>query len=100
MPPVPLSPANEQRLQRLFPLHEWAQIHTALLDECGKNIPGWQMIGPERLRCAVLKISNGQLGTFYQAIDLAKVDVRDLLMWASSNDSMDIIGWMPPPPTT
>ena len=99
MPRVPFSPVNEERMQRLFPLQEWEQIRTALLDECGENIPGWQMAGLERLRCAVLKISDGELSKFYQAIDLAKVDVRDVLLWASPDDFADLIGWMPPPPS-
>ena len=99
MPRVPLSPVNEERMQRLFPLQEWEQIRAALLDECGENIPGWQMAGLERLRCAVLKVSDGEQSKFYQAIDLAKRDLRDVLLWASPDDSADLIGWMPPPPS-
>ena len=98
MPVAPLSPVIEQRLQRLFPPEERDRVRQALLDECGENIPGWQMAGLERLRCAVLKISNGQLVTLHQAIDLAKIDIRNVLLWASTGWSGDVIAWMPPPP--
>ena len=68
----------------------------ALIEECGPNIPGNTMAGFERLRCAALKISGGDSAKLHAAIDLAKIDFRDMLMWANcANDVEAHLKWLP-----
>ena len=39
------------------------------------------------MRFAALKVSNGKMGRLNEAVDLAKLDWRDLLVWAEfAND--------------
>ena len=95
MSSVPLTPATEQRLQLLFPPEDRERVRTALLDECGENIPGRQVAGLERLRCAVLKISDGEFLKLYQALDSAKTDLRDMLMWAGCGGVDAHLNWLP-----
>jgi hypothetical protein len=72
----------EKRLEALFAPEYRDQARTMLVEQCGENIPGWKSAGLERLRCAVLKSSDGDLGKLQSAIDLAKIDFRDALMAA------------------
>jgi hypothetical protein len=72
----------EKRLEALFGPADRDQARTKLIEQCGENIPGWKMAGLYRLHCAVLKLSDGELGKLQRAIDLAKIDLRDVLMAA------------------
>jgi hypothetical protein len=54
-----------------------------LVDECGANLP--LMDDPElleRIRVAAIKMSDGDMAKLRQAVDVAKVDWRDLLVAA------------------
>ena len=55
------------------------------------------MSGLDRLRCAVLKISDGRLDKLEQAVGLAKIDLRDVLMWADFGEPEAWLAWMPEP---
>jgi hypothetical protein len=54
-----------------------------LVDECGTNLP--LMDDPElvdRIRVAAIKMSDGDMAKLREAVEVAKVDWRDLLVAA------------------
>lgn len=56
-----------------------------LVANCGDNLPFNQPADArslERIRFAVLKLSNGNLAALRQAIEVAQIDSRDVLMAA------------------
>lgn len=56
-----------------------------LVKECGNNIPFCENHNPEqmeRIRFSVLKLCDGNFQKFEKAIELAKIDWRDLFMAA------------------
>src|SRR5437762_11191313 len=80
-----LSPETRRRVELLF--HPDDQLTaTGLLDlECGYSIPGFKNASEhelERIRFAALKVSDGDLTKLRQAVELAQLDFRDLLMHA------------------
>jgi hypothetical protein len=70
-----------------------------LIDECGNNLPFCTKSNPkqlERTRFAVLKLSNGNMNQFKQAIKLAKSDWRDALVAAKfADDINEHENWLP-----
>ncbi len=92
---VLLTPRTERRVELLFPPSERETVRTILLDECGTNIPGWESAGLERLHFAVLKISDGNVAKLQKAVDLAKTDFRDALVWASFGEPDAHRRWLP-----
>lgn len=69
------------------------------IDECGRNLPFCQDYHPEdldRFRIAALRLSEGSLDRLREAIELAKIDWRDLLMAAGfGHDTSAHLSWMP-----
>jgi len=61
-----------------------------LQNECAENLPLGKMGTPEgieKIRFAVIKISNGDIDVLGKAISLASADWRDVLVWADfAND--------------
>ena len=60
-----------------------------LVEDCADNLPSWRdgtLDGLERIRFAVLKLSEGNLQKLLEAIYLAKVDWRDALVSAGFGD--------------
>ena len=84
MPPK-LSPQTRQLVEKLFRPAEVSEAAHWLEQECGNNIPScsnhdeYQM---ERIRYAVLKLSEGRMLKLLAAIDEARMDWRDLFMAA------------------
>jgi hypothetical protein len=69
----------------LFPGKDRDSAEQLLAAECGTNLPGLQGLDPvrlERVRFAALKLSKGNLVRLREAVNLAKIDWRDLLMAA------------------
>jgi hypothetical protein len=70
-----------------------------LTDECGSNLPFCEKSTSrqlERLRFAALKLSDGRLELLREAVELAKVDWRDLLMAAGfGSDVSAHARWLP-----
>jgi len=78
-------------IERLFPAQR-DEVCDLLTRECGDNLP---LTGPrsaasshERIRFAVLKISNGDVTKLRDAVEHAKIDWRDVLMGAGFGDSL------------
>lgn len=82
---TPLTDATLDRIVRVFSLEDRDLVSTLLIEECGDNLPLSKAANPdsiERIRFAVLKLSGGDLNALRRAIDLAKVDWRDVLVAA------------------
>jgi gluconokinase len=80
-----LSPRTQQLVERFFGSDERAEAARWLVDECGNNLPfceksdAYQL---ERIRFAVLRLGLGDPDEMQNAIDLAKHDWRDVLVWS------------------
>jgi len=81
-----LSPETRRRVERLFDGAEQCEEAARMLDEqCGNNLAFPTRLDAhalERYRFAALKLSGGDLEKLRQAVTLAKLDWRDLLMAA------------------
>ncbi len=78
-------------IQLLFPPELQAEARDILSEECGNNLPFCEAedeYGLERVRFAILKLSGGDLSRLRSAVEHAKVDWRDVLMWAGFGHSV------------
>lgn len=97
--PVPLSPETERRLAALFEGAARVEAADLLVAHCGDNLPFNQATDArslERIRFAVLKLSNGSLAALREAIEVAQIDSRDVLMAAGfGRDVQAHQAWFP-----
>ena len=95
----PLSPETKRRLELLFPPEEQARVAAIIEDECGNNLPfleRYDSFQMERFRFAALKLSEGDLAKLNRAVEVAKVDWRDLLVAAGFGHDVRIHEtWVP-----
>ncbi|HJW32292.1 MAG TPA: hypothetical protein VJ505_02900 [Holophagaceae bacterium] len=87
-----ISQGTKRRIEALFPKSQQEEVITILSTQCGNNLPGLKSYTPvelERFQFAALKLSNGELGKLKQAVDLAKIDWRDLLMSAGFGEHIN-----------
>lgn len=102
MPRSPLSPETQRRLDVLFCEQDRGLAIQWLEEECGNNLPFLEKLKPQeldRFRFAALKLSGGRLKRLRSAIELAKVDWRDLLVAADfAHDPQEHERWFPEPP--
>lgn len=86
---TPLTARTQAIIRLIFPQFS-SEVETLLAEHCGRNLPLCDDSTPEsleRLRFAALKVSNGEMGRLNEAVNLAKLDWRDLLVWAEfAND--------------
>jgi hypothetical protein len=78
-------------IERLFPPDQHAAVRELLERDCGINLPFCETqdaIGLERIRFAVLMLSGGNLERLQSMTDQAKVDWRDVLVWAGFGYSL------------
>ena len=96
---VPLSPATESRLKSLFFHSDVEEAKQLLITECGNNLAFSKTMDAkelERLRFAVLKLSDGTIESLIEALVLAQTDWRDLLMAAGfGTDAFSHLDWQP-----
>lgn len=94
-----VSTETELRIVRLFPPEELADVRRILRDECGHNLPFCENSDStrmERVRFAVLKLSEGNRYKLLRAVQLAQRDWRDLLVAAGfANDVQAHKSWLP-----
>ena len=87
---VELTPRTRDVVAHLFEPDRTSHVEQLLVDECGDNLPLYKPAtaeGLERVRFAVLKISNGDQDKLFEAVLLARRDWRDVLVWAGfAND--------------
>ena len=92
-----LSIKTEQILMAVFPAERQEKARDLIQSECGRNLPFFESNTKEemeRIRFAVLKISEGDLDKLHDAIELAQTDWRDLLMSAGfENDTIEHERW-------
>jgi len=88
---VPLSARAASLVERLFA----AELRELVIDEletqCGSALPLWQPVSPEgleRIRFAVLKLSRGSIEEFSRALEIARIDWRDVLVAAGFGDDV------------
>jgi hypothetical protein len=83
--------ATIEVVRRLFAEAERGHVIDVLARECGANLPfcerctGKQL---ERVRFAVLKLSEGDLDKLREAVQIAQIDSRDVLMAAGFGHSL------------
>jgi hypothetical protein len=81
-----LSARTSALIDLLFPAQERETVYQILAEECGQNLPFMQDAGDlslERVRFAVLKISQGDPDRLLEAVFLAQQDWRDVLVAAA-----------------
>ena len=84
-----LSNETKSIVKVLFTEQYTSIVAQLLIEECGNNIPFCEKHTPEKMertRYSVLKISNGSIDSLKSAIELAKIDWRDVLMNAGFGD--------------
>jgi hypothetical protein len=82
---APLSQTTEKIIYKMFPITNQNEVREILINKCGNNLPFLlesDENGVERVRFAALKISQGKLEKLYEAVKLANIDWRDLLVGA------------------
>ena len=80
-----LSAETQLRIDLLFSPDQRDQVANLLATKCGNNLPFLETRNVndlERFQFAALKLSNGTIQGLQNAIDLANLDWRDLLMSA------------------
>jgi hypothetical protein len=84
---APLTTGIARRIAILFGPNDIELVSSLLTDQCGPNLTEFPEL-QERIRCAVLKLSHGDLNVLGRAIDLAKCDWRDALVAAGFGDDI------------
>ena len=96
-----LTDATVKRIAKLFSPADQGLVSTRLIEECADTLPGFTPADSadiERVRFAVLKLSGGDFNALQRAIDLAKIDWRDVLVAAGfGNDPLAHRRWWPDP---
>jgi hypothetical protein len=80
-----LSPKTSQLVKQLFSETERPDVADLLITECGNNLPFMEEYDAyqlERVRFAVLKLSEGDIDKLLSAVQLAQIDARDVYMVA------------------
>jgi uncharacterized SAM-binding protein YcdF (DUF218 family) len=86
-----LSEKTLRLVERLFPFEQLEAARHVLIEECGTNLPFSETLGAagvERVRFAVLKLSDGDLTELRAMAGHATVDWRDVLVWAGFGESL------------
>ena len=87
----PLTDRTIRLVERLFHADDAGRAQRLLAEECGTNLPFCDALdaaGLERIRFAVLMLSEGDLGKLRAAIDHASADWRDVLVAAGFGYSL------------
>lgn len=96
---IEVSDATRARIRALCSQGDWEDVERILLTRCGDNLPVVEATYAElaeRIRFAVLKLSNGQRAELEHQIALARMDWRDTLVAAGFGHSLTAHpDWMP-----
>ena len=86
------------KLEQLFPKEQRTAAAALLETHCGTGPPlvtAQGLEGIERIRCAVLKISEGSLEKLHAAVQHANNDWRDVLVAAGfANNVLAHLSWL------
>ena len=96
---IPVSSNTERRVEALFAKSDCRRVIAHLLEECGDNLPmvdsSYHELA-ERIRFAVLKLSNGNFERLIEQTSEAAKDWRDTLMAAEfGEDTKALLAWEP-----
>jgi hypothetical protein len=86
-----LSETTLRLIERLFPRDDHDAVSALLGNDCGTNLPFCETqdaAGLERIRFAVLMLSDGNVATLRSVIEQAKIDWRDVLVSAGFGYSL------------
>ncbi len=87
----------QYHVARLFPAEEQDEVTRLLQEDCGAVLPFADNVSAEsfeRVQCAALRLSEGRIDKLYDAIALAQIDWRDLLVAAGfAEDPRAHKGW-------
>jgi len=86
-----LSDPTMARVRALFASDEQEAAIRLLEDDCGSNLPFCESAtseSAERIRFSALKLSGGNLRELRSIVDHAKIDWRDVLVWAGFGDDI------------
>ena len=89
---IELSKQTVERINQLFSSEIRKEVESLLMNKCAENIPFCQdsdQYKMERIRFAVLKLGEGNLDKLKDAIGLAQIDWRDLLLIAGFGDDLE-----------
>jgi hypothetical protein len=96
---VDVSEGTIARIERMFSAADRPAVVDVLVHQCGNNLPFGEAGTPtslERIRFAVLKLSEGDITKLLSAVHHAQIDWRDVLVWAGfGNDTRAHLGWWP-----
>jgi hypothetical protein len=96
---VPLSSLTKTRVSEVFRADEVKAAADLLEAECGDNLPFMQGATAEeleRIRLAVLRVSQGEMVRLESACKVAKVDWREVLVAAGfGQDAGAHLSWVP-----
>ncbi len=87
-----LSPATKERLNEVFRPEDRASAERLIEERCGTNLPFCEELNEyelERIRFAALKLSRGNPARLRDAVELAGIDWRDLLMAVGFGHDVD-----------
>ena len=87
-----LTPKTNALIEKIFPADKTSAVKRILEDECAQNLPLCKNSTPEsleRIRFAALKVSEGNMDKLREAVSLAQLDWRDLLMWAEFGSDLN-----------
>jgi hypothetical protein len=88
----PISPETLRRIEQVFPEHLRTDVVGYLVTQCGWNLPYCERdtaMDMERIRFAVLKLSNGTVDGLLRAIQEAQIDWRDVLVSAGFGNDVE-----------
>jgi hypothetical protein len=91
-PPVPLTADTERLVELVFAPEHRAAVKDLLRSRCGAGVPlmdGASAGQLERLRFAVLRLSEGTMPELLRALDIANVDWRDVLVAAGFGSNLN-----------
>lgn len=89
--PMPLSSELAQRLEHTFGPESRDEARRILEEECGRNIPGWEIVAIEEMRTLAIEFSGGSIDRLQQCIDVAKCDFRDFYCLVQSTDPEEML---------
>ncbi len=89
---IELSDKTKRVIEILFSEADSNEVRGILQTECADHIPFCENSSPEqmeRIRFSALKISNADIQKLKEAVELAKIDWRDLFMAAGFGHDID-----------
>jgi len=96
---IELSERIADLIDKLFSIKDRDEVRHLLEIECAENIPFCEnsdKYDMDRIRISVLKLCDGNMDKLVEAIELAQIDWRDLLMAAGfGHDTQAHNKWSP-----